>query len=148
MGRVATETFIVKPPEAVFAYVTRPGHWPAWHPSSLGVSGATDHSLVEGEQVTEAFSVAGRRGEAVWTVIERVVPERWAISGHVGNSGGGTVTYSLTPERGGTRFRREFVYWFGNRLIGLIDPFLIRLRIRWESEEALRRLKVVLEAQP
>jgi hypothetical protein len=35
------------------------------------VSGAIDHSLKVGEQVTEDFRVAGRRGRARWTVIER-----------------------------------------------------------------------------
>ncbi len=58
-----------------------------WHPSSLGVSGATDHSLEPGEEVTQEFLVVGRRGRAVWTVRERVYPRRWVIDGRVEGDG-------------------------------------------------------------
>jgi uncharacterized protein YndB with AHSA1/START domain len=60
--RICKSIRIQTPVEEVFEYVTTPGNWPAWHPSSLGVDGATDHSLEPGEQVTEEYRVAGRRG--------------------------------------------------------------------------------------
>ena len=66
MTRLYTTIQIQAPTERVFDYVTTPGNWPVWHPSSLGVSGATDHSLEPGERVTEGFLVAGRRGRVVW----------------------------------------------------------------------------------
>ena len=55
MTRIYTVVHIRQPPERVFEFVITPGHWPTWHPSSLRVSGATDHSLELGEQVTEEF---------------------------------------------------------------------------------------------
>ena len=76
----------------------------------MGVSGATDHSLEPGEQVTEEYNVAGRRGRVVWTVRERDAPHRWIIDGRVEGDGGGTITYTLTPQANGTTFEREFVY--------------------------------------
>src|SRR5574341_566678 len=66
MTRIYTTTYIRRPVEVVFEFVTKPGNWPQWHPSSLGVAGSTDHSLRVGEQCTETFRVAGRRGEVVW----------------------------------------------------------------------------------
>ncbi len=65
MTRIYTTIRVEEPPERLFEYVTTPGNWPAWHPSSLGVSGATDHSLEPGETVTEEYTVAGRRGRVI-----------------------------------------------------------------------------------
>src|SRR5512134_555906 len=75
--RIHSEATIARAPGEVFDFVTMPGNWPKWHLSSLGVSGATDHPLQVGEQVTEDFLVAGRRGRAVWAVTERVAPRGW-----------------------------------------------------------------------
>lgn len=71
MTRIFTSTIIHRPIDLVFDYVTTPGNWPRWHPSSLAVTGATDHSLAVGEQLEETFRVAGRSGRVVWTVTER-----------------------------------------------------------------------------
>lgn len=147
MTRIYTATHINQRIEQVFDYVTTAGNWPTWHPSSLGVSGAVDHSGQPGEQVTERFRVAGRRGEVVWAVRERQSPTRWVIEGKTGSGGGGAITYTLTPENSGTYFEREFVYYFHNPLYRLLDGLLVRPRIQAESDEALRRLKQVLEAK-
>jgi uncharacterized protein YndB with AHSA1/START domain len=99
MTQIYTTIQIQTPIQRVFDYVTMPGNWPVWHPSSLG--GATDHSLEPGEEVTEEFLVAGRRGRVVWTVRERVAPRRRVIDGRV-EGGGGTITYTATPHDAGT----------------------------------------------
>jgi uncharacterized protein YndB with AHSA1/START domain len=133
------------PIEQVFDYVTTPGNWPAWHPSSLGVSGATDHSLEPGEQVAEEYRVAGRRGRVMWTVHERVAPRRWMIDGQVEGGDSGKITYTLIPHEEGTTFEREFVYTMPNLLLAMLDRLVLRRRVEAESAEALRRLKDVLE---
>ncbi len=147
MTLIYTAIQIRKPIEQIFDYVTTPGNWPQWHPSSLAVSGATDHSLEIGEQVTEEFRVAGRRGRVVWTVREREVPRRWAIEGQVVGGGGGTVAYTLTPNGDGTTFEREFIYATRGPLLALLDRLVLRRRVEAESAEALRRLKQVLESR-
>jgi uncharacterized protein YndB with AHSA1/START domain len=147
MTRIISTTTIQRPIEEVYDYVTTPGHWPEWHPSSLAVMGATDHSLAVGEQVTERFLVAGWRGEVVWVVREREAPRRWAIDGRIttGGGGSGAVTYTLTPHAGATEFTREFTYPLPNLLFAALDALVIRRRITAESAEALRRLKRHLE---
>lgn len=55
MIRIYTAIHLTQPVEVVFDYVTTPGQWPRWPPSSLAVSGAIGHSLMVGEQVTEEF---------------------------------------------------------------------------------------------
>src|SRR5262249_18553879 len=144
--RIANEIVIARPPQQVYDYVTTPANWPRWHPSSLAVRGATDHPLALGESVVEEFIVAGRRGTVTWTVVAREVPTHWTIVGeNVGSRGGGTVTYTLQPEGGGTRFTRALSYHMPNLLAGILDHFGVRERVAAESAEAVARLKAVLE---
>jgi uncharacterized protein YndB with AHSA1/START domain len=147
MTQIITSATIQCPVERVFDFVTTPGHWPDWHPSSLGVSGATDHSLLVGEQVTERILVAGRRGEVVWTVREREAPRRWVIDGVIttGGGGSGVVSYNLTPRDGATEFILNFTYPLPNLALALLDALLVRRRIQAESEQATRQLKRRLE---
>ncbi|MGY2492234.1 SRPBCC family protein [Cupriavidus sp. CP313] len=145
MTRIHSEVTIQRPPEEVFAYVSTPANWPAWHPSSLEVRGATDHSLQVGEQVTEAFRVAGREGTVVWTVTGRRAPAFWSIDGDIDGRKAGTVTYTLTPIDTGTRFERDFTYQAPTLLFSLLNWAALRKQIEAESREALRRLKVRLD---
>lgn len=148
MTRIYTTTHIQRSIEQVFDFVTTAGNWPAWHPSSLGVSGAIDHSAVVGERVVEEFQVAGRRGRVTWTVSERDAPRRWTIEGVIeGRDNGGTITYLLTSRDGGAFFEREFIYPTPNLLFALLDVLVVRRRVYAESVEALRRLKQALEAE-
>jgi uncharacterized protein YndB with AHSA1/START domain len=144
--RIVNEITIARPPRQVYDYVTTPANWPRWHPSSLAVRGATDHSLALGESVEEDFIVAGRRGSVTWTVVAREAPLRWSIDGkNVDSRGGGTVTYALRPEDGGTRFERVLTYHMPNLLAGILDHFGVRERVAAESAEAVARLKATLE---
>ncbi len=146
--RIHNSVSIDRDPDVVFAYVTTPANWPKWHPASLAVSGTTDHPLDVGEQVTEDFLVAGRRGRVVWTVVEREAPEHWVIAGEVGGRPAGAVTYTLESAGAGTRFDRELVYASPTLLFAALNRLGIRAKVEGESAEALRRLKAVLEAGP
>ena len=144
MTQIQMSTFLPQSAEVVFDFVTTPGHWPQWHPSSLGVSGAADHSMDVGEQVTEEFRVAGRAGRVVWTCRAREAPRRWVIDGAVDGGGGGIITYMLTPHGSGTRFERTFVYQMPTWWAVLLDHLFVRRRIEAESARALEQLRRVL----
>ena len=144
MTRICKSVQIRVPVEEAFDYAATPGNWPAWHPSSLGVSGAVDHSLEPGEQVTEDYLVAGRRGRVTWTVREREVPRRWVIEGQV-EGGGETITYALAPSPDDPAFEREFVYAMPNAFLVLLDRLVLRRRVEAELAVALGKLKEVLE---
>ncbi|MEL6671092.1 MAG: SRPBCC family protein [Bacteroidota bacterium] len=138
---------IAQPAGTVFMYVTNPGFWPAWHPSSVGVSAGADHSLDIGESVTEAFKVAGREGEVVWTVTEKVPDQKWAISGDIvdGNGTGGYITYELREEGAETVFTRTFTYRILNFWHYLLNEIFVHKKIEQESQAAVDALKAVLE---
>ncbi|ASW01914.1 SRPBCC family protein [Paraburkholderia aromaticivorans] len=144
--RIVTVASIQRPPTVVFDYVTTPAHWPDWHPSSLAVSGSVDHSLDLGEQVTEDFRVAGRRGRVVWTVAARERPDKWTIDGKIDSRPAGTVTYSLTSNGNGTRFQREFTYRAPSLWFAIFNWLVLRARIQSESDTAVSQLKRLLEA--
>ena len=146
MTVIVSEIVIRRPAAAVFDYVTTPAHWLIWHPSSVALRGATDHSLTVGEDVTEDFHVAGRTGSVTWKVIARESPGRWAIAGSVAAGGSGTITYTLRDVAEGRAFRREFVYAMPNWIGALLDRLFIRRRITAESATALYRLKQALES--
>jgi len=145
MTTIATEALIERPVAEVYDYVTTPAHWRIWHPSSLALHGAIDHSLQVGEEVTEEFRVAGRKGSVTWKVVAREPPSRWAIAGVVAGGGSGTINYTLESTASGTAFRREFVYAMPNAFLALLDRWFVRRRIEAESAEAVRRLKQALE---
>jgi uncharacterized protein YndB with AHSA1/START domain len=143
---IVTTINIGQPPTTTFQYVTTPANWPKWHPSSLSVTGAVDHSLEVGEAVQEAFSVAGRKGIAIWTVRDRQVPALWVIDGQSKDGGGGaTITYSLSATDTGTRFVRTMVYRMPNLGLAALDRLSLHDRIAAESVEALQKLKIELE---
>lgn len=144
--RIVTTAHLRRPIEEVFDFVTTPANWPRWHPSSLGVSGATDHSLEVGEEVTEQFRVAGQFGTAVWIVRQRQAPHRWVIDGASESGGRATITYTLTPAGDGTSFERELILTSPADIPAEAhEPF--RQQVEAESAEALRRLQAVLEAE-
>jgi uncharacterized protein YndB with AHSA1/START domain len=148
MTSVFSEVDITRPIAEVYDYVTTPGNWPRWHPSSIAVSGATDHSLALGEQVAEEFRVAGQHGHCVWTVTECAAPHRWVITTIVeGANTGGAVAYALTSTAAGTHFERTFSYEAPANAPTL--PAALQLAtqqmVEAESAAAVRRLKAVLE---
>ncbi|ACC72715.1 SRPBCC family protein [Paraburkholderia phymatum] len=142
---IVTVMPIARSSTAVFDYVTTLAHWPAWHPSSLSVTGAIDHPLDLGERTTEEFRVAGRRGHVVWTVVERRRPEKWTIDGMIEGRPAGTVSYALTSDADGTQFERTFTYRSPTLWFALLNAVLLRAKIQAESDEAVERLKRVLE---
>ena len=145
---VQHQILIQLPRAEVYEYVTTPGNWPAWHPSSLGVSGQTDHSLEVGEKVTEAFRVVGREGRVLWTVTEKESPTRWKITGDIiGRAGaGGDIMYALTDTEEGTLFERTFEYTLPHYGYYLLNLVYYKRKVNQESRAAVEALKRVLEA--
>jgi uncharacterized protein YndB with AHSA1/START domain len=148
MTRIVNTVVIGAAIERVFAFATTPANWPKWHPASKAVTGAVDHPLESGERLVEQIETTGYRGQARWIVREREPPRRWVIEGEGGTGGRARITYRLFAQADGTRFERELVYRMPNAWYALLDVLFIRRRMAAQSEEALGRLKALLEAGP
>jgi uncharacterized protein YndB with AHSA1/START domain len=130
----------------VFAFFTMPKNWPRWHPASISVAGATDHSLAVGEEVTEEFRMGSGKGRVVWRVTERNAPSLWRIEG-TPESGDArvTITYTLRMDGQDTVFERNMHYQFNRLWLRVLDPLFIRRHIEQESQQALANAKQILE---
>jgi uncharacterized protein YndB with AHSA1/START domain len=142
MTRIVSSTPIRRAPEDVFDFVSTPANWVRWHPSSVRVTGDAAHPQVVGERCTEAFVVAGRRGETEWTVTRCERPALWRIETH---GGAGSVTYELAPSADGTAFTRTLEYTMPNPFLAVLNALVLRPRVVRESETAVRNLRRVLE---
>ena len=141
---VVSSIRIHRPIGDVFAFFTTPKNWPLWHSASISVSGATDHSLEVGEEVTEEFRAGNGKGTAVWRVTARDAPQLWRIETAPGKTLV-TITYRLRTDGEDTVFERDMEYRFGGLWFSLLDPFLIRPHMERESVQAVANAKEILE---
>ena len=135
---------IHRPIGDVFTFFTTPKNWPLWHPASISVAGATDHSLEIGEEVTEEFRAGDGKGTAVWRVTARDAPRLWRIETAPAKSRV-TITYRLRADGEDTVFERDMQYKFGGLWYSLLDPFVIRPRIERKLAQAVSNAKEILE---
>lgn len=75
-------------------------------------------------------------------------PRTWVITGTIDGKPAGAVSYSLTPVGVETRFERVFEYRAPSLWFAALNFLVLRARIQQESDDAVARLKQVLEAMP
>lgn len=143
MSDVLNEILIDGPIELVFDLVTTTRSWPFWHPATQSVSGVTERPLELGDQVHERAVIAGREHEAVWTVAERVAPNKLVLQIDGGRI---QITYSFAERDNATQLTRELRYRRQDLAGGARDPDALQARMHAESEIALQRLKPIVEA--
>jgi uncharacterized protein YndB with AHSA1/START domain len=129
----------------VFDFFTTPKNWPRWHPASISVAGATDHSLASGEEVTEEFRTGNGKGRTVWRVTAREAPHLWRIENTPAGDARFTITYRLRQDERDTVFERDMQYQFNRLWLRVLDPLFIRCRMEQESQQALSNAKEILE---
>ena len=129
----------------VFDFFTTPENWPRWHPASISVKGATDHSLVVGEEVTEDIRAGSGKVQVVWRVTARDAPHLWRFEGSPAGDGRVTITYRLRMDGKDTVFEREMQYRFNRLWLRVLDPLFIRRHTEHKSQQALLNAKQILE---
>jgi uncharacterized protein YndB with AHSA1/START domain len=144
--QIDTEIDIKRSQQEVFNYVTTAALWHMWHPATVEVRNVPHRPLTTGETMLEFIAVAGRRDQALWTVVSCVPPQSWEISTDTPN-GTARITYTLTGKDGGCRFHRTLTFRSKRLLWRLLDATLTRWMLVHQSAKALQNLKVVLEEQ-
>ncbi|MFC5475766.1 SRPBCC family protein [Paraherbaspirillum soli] len=141
--RVETEVEIARPAQQVFNYVTTPALWHTWHPATVEVRDVPQRPLTTGETMLELVAVAGRRDQALWTVLACMPPQLWEI-GTDTDKGTAHISYRITDTDAGCRFHRTLEFrskgWWH-----VLDTTLTRWIMERQSSQALRNLKAVLE---
>ena len=132
----------------VFAFFTTPKNWPRWHPASISVAGATDHSLAAGEEATRGIPhgrrerasglARHRKQRAFFVAHQRGAPE----SGDVRV----TIAYSLRMDGQDTVFERNMQYQFNRLWLRVLDLLLYSASYgAGGSPEALWNAERILE---
>lgn len=147
LSTATVSVHVDRPVQEVFDFITTAAYWTRWHPATVSVSGsAIDHPALEGEIIVEKVKHGLARDTFSWEVRERRAPNRWVIRSKSDRHGQKVkITYTLTPEGGGTRWEREMVFYFP-RWLKLMDRLAFNRVLRKNSEKAVRQLKELMEA--
>lgn len=144
MPTLQHEILIARPLEQVFDYVSTPGRWPEWHPSSLRLEAGADHPLTAGEPFEEDIRAGGRNTHLSWIVRECRRPELWIADARAGNGIRLRLEYRLTASPEGTCFARRLSYELPNILFKFYNHVYGQRRIEQESVQSLRQLRDVM----
>jgi hypothetical protein len=143
-ARVETQVEILRAPRQVFDFVSTPALWHTWHPATVEVRNVPNRPLGTGETMLELIAVAGRRDEALWTVLACTPPQLWEIATDTAY-GAARIVYRITPTAAGCRFHRTLEFRSKRWPWRMLDSTLLRWMLVRQSSRALYRLKQVLE---
>lgn len=144
---LTNEILIAAPPEKVFDYVSRPDLWHEWHPASQSavlprVPLQTGDAFGEIITVTYPFVKISRQTEYRVTASSRAAT--WEVQGS-SSLFDLTIHYDFYPKGKATRFRRTLTYNVRG-FLGLLEPLVVRPKMKRQSALALANLKQKLEA--
>jgi uncharacterized protein YndB with AHSA1/START domain len=143
--KIRTQIFIARPIAEVYEYLTTAANWAAWHPATLSVSGAVDHSAKTGEIIVEHIRAGSRQDRVTWKVTEKLAPFYWEFEGKGDHGGSAVIIYRLSERPEGTLFLRELHYQMPNLLLTLLDWVYVQFLMRKQSLAALHNVKRELE---
>lgn len=142
MASIINSIRIAGKAEAVFDLVTTTRFWPQWHPATVGVGGVIERPFQLGDPIRERAQIGARTYEGTWRVVEHQRPQRAVLRGESGRI---QITYSFAPEGEATRFSRQLDFHPEDFAASVSDPTLVEQLMYNQSEQALQKLKQVVE---
>jgi hypothetical protein len=142
VASIANTITIAGPAVAVFDLVTIARFWPEWHPASRGVGGVTQRPYQLGDFVHERGELAGIPFQVAWKVEAHIRPSRVVLRAETPPA---RIIYTFESRGGTTEFRRELEYEETAFRARAADGDALRRLMHAQSEEALRRLKELVE---
>ncbi len=141
VASIVSTVSIVGPAVAVFDLVTTARFWPEWHPASRAVGGVIQRPYQMGDLIHERGEVNGIAFQIRWRVVEHVRPVRVVLQAETLPF---RILYAFHTRNGTTEFRRELEYDTAAFTAAADPEAMVRL-LHAQSEEALRRLKELVE---
>lgn len=142
--RVTKSTLIRGKADWVFDRVTTAKYWPQWHPATISVSGAIEQPMRLGDQIRERARIAGMEAEGDWTVAELERPTRVVLKMLGTRLGDLQISYHFAPRGEDVEFTRELEF-DASKLPAMIPASMVERQMNSDSEEALKRLKPLIE---
>jgi hypothetical protein len=133
---------IAGPVPAVFDLVTSARFWPQWHPASQVVGGVTQRPYQLGDLIHERGEIAGIHFDVTWEVEEHKRPSHVVLRSQAPAA---QIMYTFEERGDATEFRRELEC--DEKIFPALaaDPVTLGRFVHAQSEEALRRLKELVE---
>lgn len=148
---VVNEIAIRTSPEELFDYVSSPGRWPEWHPSSRELAMDRDPRgpQKQGDTYSEEIKAGGRRGRLDWEVTACERPRLWIARAESDQGATITLRYDIdgADDGAGLRFRRTLTYELRPLFLKIANQVFMKWKIRRESTQALENLKRVVEGE-
>jgi hypothetical protein len=154
MTRLEYEAFIAAPIADIYEYAANPRNWVEWYPGTREVEHAPEGLPRVGDEWEESIKIAGMWMRFTWRATEVQAPRTWTIEGNAKIQGplkfemdGGTATLShqLDEREGGTNYRRGITFRMSNPILRLANRLVLKRKMDAELEEALQRLKRIVE---
>lgn len=127
---------------AVFDLVTTTRFWPQWHPATIGVGGVTERPFLQGDKVRERAKIDSHTYEGTWTVTEHERPSRAVL---LGESGRIQISYAFKQVGDQVEYSRTLEYQPEDFAASVADPALLEKLMYTQSEQALQKLKMLVE---
>ncbi len=140
---------IDRSPADVFAYVTQPWRWHEWHPSSRSARAGVE-TLKVGDGFDEVIQLQPLSPlpltitrQTHYQVMLSEPAVTWEVRGET-SDGALTIHYDFRAEGYGTLFHRRLQYEVRGAM-QLVEPWLLKPRMKRLSAQALANLKAKLE---
>ena len=146
MNTVTTTISIQGEINAVFDLLTTTRLWTQWHPTTTGVGGVTERPFQLGDIVRERAQIGSRIHEGNWTVSEHTRPHHARLHMPAAHNARLIITYTLVEEGIMTILIRSLDYFPEDFAASVPDPNLLHKLVVNQSEQALARLKALVEA--
>lgn len=142
MKTIANHITIAGNAAAIFDLVTTTRFWTAWHPATTGVGGVTQRPFQLGDQIRERAQIGARTHEGTWTVVAYERPLHATLRMESGRI---HITYSFQLNEAGVDLSRTLAYYPEDFVASVSDPVLLEKLMFTQSEQALQKLKGLVE---
>lgn len=148
MNGHTTQVLLQTTPLVAYDYLTRPALWHEWHHSSLGAEPHAAESLRVGDAFREQIKSLGIQKELHWRVLKSDSAKEWLAEATMADGSSVRLHYQFAPAAAGTLFTRTLRYALKPWSLKLLNMTIGWLKLRRDTQRALRQLQRHFETAP